>query len=98
MTTPTTLKPATFAEQTTFSVGDNPQSMSVADVNRDGNADVVTANQGDRTITVLLGDGRGNFTAQTTIKAGGYNIRGVNTADMNHDGNMDVVMLNDNNL
>lgn len=35
--------------------------MLVADFNRDGNADIVTANHNDGTLTLLLGDGKANF-------------------------------------
>ncbi len=105
MTTPTTLKPATFAPPMTFVVANNSLSVSVADVNGDGNADVVTANFNsiDSTntwlnadvvtsndVSVLLGDGRGGFAAQTTFDAGTTPIF-MSVADVNGDGNADVV-------
>ncbi|MEI7840107.1 MAG: VCBS repeat-containing protein, partial [Methylococcaceae bacterium] len=91
MTTSTTkLKPATFAPQTTFAVGTYPYSVSVADVNGDGNADVVTANVDSNNVSLLLGDGRGNFDAQTTF-AVVTNPYSVSVADVNGDGNADVV-------
>jgi hypothetical protein len=39
------LKPATFGQQKTFALGSdsNPSSVSVADVNSDGNVDLVTS-------------------------------------------------------
>ncbi len=95
MTTPTTLKPATFAPQKTFAVGLNPQSVSVVDVNRDGKLDLVTANGDSNNVSVLLGDGRGNFAAQTTF-AVGDNPWSVSVVDVNGDGNVDVVTANSN--
>jgi type II secretory pathway component GspD/PulD (secretin) len=45
-----------------IAVGANPSSLVVADFNGDGNLDFAVANQGDNTISVFRGDGKGNFT------------------------------------
>jgi len=45
-----------------YTVGTNPSSILVADFNGDGNADFAVANQGDNTISVFEGNGRGGFT------------------------------------
>ena len=45
-----------------YPVGKDPSSVVVADFNGDGNADFAVANQGDNTISVFKGDGRGGFT------------------------------------
>ena len=45
-----------------YSVGNNPSSVVVADFNGDGNPDFAVANQGDNTISVFKGDGKGGFT------------------------------------
>jgi type II secretory pathway component GspD/PulD (secretin) len=45
-----------------YAVGKNPTSVVVADFNGDGNADFAVANQGDNTISVFRGDGKGGFT------------------------------------
>jgi hypothetical protein len=44
-----------------FVVGSRPADVAVADVNGDGALDVITANAGDRTLGILLGDGHGGF-------------------------------------
>ena len=44
-----------------FVVGSRPADVAVADVNGDGAPDVITANAGDRTLGILLGDGHGGF-------------------------------------
>ncbi len=44
-----------------FSVGSRPGDVVVADINGDGALDVITANAGDGSIGVLLGDGGGAF-------------------------------------
>jgi hypothetical protein len=48
-------------EQGTFPVGSRPYSVAVADVNGDGKPDLVVANDGDNTVSVLLGNGDGAF-------------------------------------
>jgi type II secretory pathway component GspD/PulD (secretin) len=44
-----------------YTVGKNPSSVVVADFNGDGNLDFAAANEGDNTISVFKGDGKGNF-------------------------------------
>src|SRR5262249_14909171 len=46
-----------------FPVGPSPYPLAVGDVNGDGQPDIITPNSkpGERTVTVLLGDGRGGF-------------------------------------
>jgi Flp pilus assembly secretin CpaC len=53
----------TFQEATgsPYAVGKNPSSVVVADFNGDGKPDFALANQGDNTISVFKGDGRGGF-------------------------------------
>lgn len=46
-----------------------PGAVALADVNRDGAVDIVTANRDD-TVTVLLGDGSGAFVAHGTFPTG----------------------------
>ncbi len=46
-----------------YAVGDHPyQKVRAADVNGDGNPDVVTTNTNSNDVTILLCDGRGGFT------------------------------------
>ena len=48
----------------TFATGATPYSVAVADLNGDGRPDLVTANYDSNTVSVLLGNGNGNFTGQ----------------------------------
>jgi len=45
-----------------LAVGKNPSSIVAADFNGDGNLDFAVANQGDNTISIFKGDGKGGFT------------------------------------
>ncbi len=78
--------------------GNFPYDFDVADVNGDGNADIVTAHVGSGTVAVLLGDGAGGFAAPTTYNMG-LTGTGPDTAvvtDVNGDGNADIVTANGN--
>src|SRR4029079_3829533 len=83
----------TFTAQTTYSVGNNPFSVTTADVNGDGRVDLVTANRLSNTVSVLLGDGDGTFVAQTPY-AVGTNPFSVTAADVNGDGQADLIAAN----
>ncbi|GHO48554.1 FG-GAP repeat domain-containing protein [Ktedonospora formicarum] len=82
------------------SVGTNPTSVAVGDFNNDGNLDIVTVNYGDYsngadgTITVLLGNGDGTFTAAPGSPIS-FNFAGlpwgIGVGDFNNDGNLDIV-------
>jgi len=48
-----------------LTVGQEPHTVITADVNKDGHLDLVNSNRSDATISVLLGDGAGNFAAPT---------------------------------
>jgi uncharacterized protein (TIGR03437 family) len=78
-----------------FTVGSSPQSVSAVDINGDGKPDIVTANSGDRTVTVLLGDGSGGFTPApgSSFAAGAAPIC-VTSADFNGDGRPDIATAN----
>jgi hypothetical protein len=68
--------------------------MAAADVDGDGNLDIVYTRQDNNTINILLGDGKGGFRRATTegIKLernGSYDVKVV---DVNGDGKPDVIL------
>ncbi len=76
-----------------YGTGSTPSSVAIADLNADGHADLVTANAGSSSVSVLLGYGGGGFGSQTTF-ATGDGPRSVVIADMNGDGRPDLATAN----
>lgn len=94
---------ATFQPALIFDTGgSNPQAVTTADVNRDGNLDLLIANGcpsdgcGENGVVgVLLGNGDGTFQAANTYGAGGPDTHAIAVGDMNRDGNPDLLVSND---
>lgn len=79
-----------------FAVGRAPYPHAVGDVNKDGNLDVVTPNVGGDSVSVLLGNGRGEFRTATNspISVAGRPFY-VAIGEVNGDGNADLMMTHD---
>jgi hypothetical protein len=77
-------------------VGTGPASVAAADFNSDGKPDLAVANQSSANVTILLGDGTGNFTAAgTSPEAVGTNPVSVAASDFNSDGQPDLAVASD---
>jgi hypothetical protein len=85
----------------TYTVEDTPSSIAVGDFNGDSYLDMAVADAcgatgncgGPGTVSILLGDGTGNFTLAYTITVGSY-PGAISTADFNGDGNLDLATAN----
>ncbi|WP_232628224.1 FG-GAP-like repeat-containing protein [Methylobacterium sp. Leaf118] len=84
-----------------YSTGDQPRDIAAADVNGDGNLDLVTANYGSNSVSVLLGvrpklaSVTGNFSfTDATDFAAGLRPSSVAVGDFNKDGKLDIVATN----
>ncbi len=88
-------QPSDSFNRVVLPTGHAPGSIAVADVNHDGNPDIIVANTEDETVTVLLGDGKGHFTPApgSPFKCGAA-PNDIAVADMNGDGNPDLIIAN----
>lgn len=89
-----------FGPAVDLSVGENmPVSVAAADLDRDGNLDLVLASNShmtnDANVSILLGTGTGSFGAPArhfVDRALGAYLHGVACADLDADGRTDVVV------
>jgi len=76
-------------------VGQHPGSVEVADLDHDGKPDLAVANEKDNNVTILLGDGKGNFKeAKGSPFPCGNFPNDIAIADYNKDGNFDLAFAN----
>ena len=81
--------------RTDLAVGSGPFAVASGDFNGDGIIDLVSANQGDNTVSILLGNSDGSFNPQVTY-ATGPAPTAVVVGDFNGDGNLDLAVTNGN--
>jgi len=87
-------KPTMFLTARSFFIGAyQPSSVAVGDFNGDGKPDLVTANDRDNNLSVLLGQGKGTFRLVARYPVG-KNPNSVAVGDFNGDGKLDLVTAN----
>ena len=93
-----------FASNTTYTVGIGPYWVAAADVNGDGKADLIVANQGSfsttppyssSTLMVLTNNGSGVFGSNASYSVGTRAVFVV-AVDINGDGKLDLISANEN--
>ncbi len=90
---------ASFGTPVTFVTGSRPEYLALTDLDMDGKADIVTANDGDNTMSVLR-----NTATSGTISASSFaakvNFAGgsipyyITTADLDGDGRPEIIVPN----
>jgi hypothetical protein len=75
------------------SVGGGAQAVVAADVNGDGKVDLICANFGDGTLSVLTNNGNGGFQLASS-PAAGLEPWSLAAADVNGDGKVDLICAN----
>jgi Ca2+-binding RTX toxin-like protein len=74
-------------------------SLALADMNSDGKLDLVTSSSGHSAVFVLLGDGEGGFSTESSYELDFWNYPNVVTlADVNGDGKLDALTGNYNTV
>jgi hypothetical protein len=77
----------------TAEVGNAPSALAAADLDDDGDVDLVSANVGGNDLSVLLGDGAGGLEVASTLAAG-LQPRGLAIGDLDQDDRLDIVAVN----
>ena len=89
----------TFQLERNAAAGNAPAGIAISDLNLDGELDLAVTNL-EQTLTILIGDGAGNFTLTSTISitgVGGAAIKVV-SAELNGDGWPDLAVANSSGL
>jgi len=74
--------------------GEFPVAAVIQDFNNDGIADIASANENDRNVSVFLGNGDGTFGRANTFRVGAGAME-IASADLNGDGNADLVVTDE---
>jgi hypothetical protein len=73
---------------------DRTYSAALADIDRDGDLDIIVSNDAPDRKLVYLNDGQGHFTEAGTFGSPNWSTRYVTLADLNGDGYPDIVAAN----
>ena len=82
-----------FGAYSSVAVGLQPTELVLADVDGDGDLDLLTANAADATLSLRLNNGSGTFGGTTTVALpAGSTPSGLRAGDLDADGDLDVLV------
>ncbi|MGQ9734580.1 MAG: FG-GAP repeat domain-containing protein [Candidatus Bipolaricaulia bacterium] len=81
-----------FSDPVNFVVGKAPAFAVTGDFNEDGHLDLATANAATSSVSILLGDGNGDF--EVAEFPSGYGPTFIITEDFYEDGHLDLITIN----
>ena len=84
-----------FSLPSAYSVGNAPLSVFAADLDADGDLDLIVANAGDNTISFLSNHGNGTFSYDSDYPVGDFPIA-LFEADLDGNGSIDLATANRN--
>ena len=85
-----------FGPAMSYATGDVSRSVVMTDLNDDGVPDLIVVNQGDDSVSILLGNGDGSFLSAVHHSVGS-GPRSVAVGDLNDDGAPDMAVANEIN-
>ncbi len=80
-----------FAPKVDYGANEKPQAIATGDLDGDGDQDLITANMGGNTISVLKNNGDGSFSEKVDYATGEW-PRSVIAADLDGDGDLDLAV------
>jgi hypothetical protein len=86
-----------FGTATKITMNSGPYYLTIGDFNRDGITDIISANNGNTTVGLLIGKAGGGFNAATYYTVGGNAIF-ANEGDINGDDQVDLTAVTANGL
>ena len=95
-----TITSSSFAAKVDYAVGTGPHSVTAADLNGDGKPELITANQGNNTISILTNTTTsgaivtGSFATQFILPSNGESPYYVTAANIDGDNMPDLVVAN----
>lgn len=82
-----------FAPQVLYATESDAWHISMGDLDGDADVDLVTANPGSNTVSVLANEGNGSFAPQVSHLTGSF-PRSVKAGDLDADGDLDLATAN----
>jgi hypothetical protein len=84
-----------FGSKVDYPTGSNPQIVTSADLDGDGDIDLATANGGSSNVSILLNNGNGTYAPRVDYSSGNTTYS-ITSADLDGDGDIDLVTTNYN--